>query len=423
MAFSRDPEGRARLGGVPLGSLLGRVPTPFYAYDLDGVVERARRLAEGFEGREHRIFYAVKANAAGPLLARLRDAGLGADVVSGGELRLCLRLGFAPERIIFSGVGKTDAEIDLALGAGEGGIGALQAESVEELARVEARARALGRPARVSLRLNPEVEAGAHAHIATGHDEAKFGIPWRDLGVAFDEVGRRPGLRLVGLTSHIGSQMTSTDAYARAAERLCEAARARPAVGAGLEFLDFGGGFGVDYGEGCAAEPADFVRAAVRALDRAGLGRLRPHCEPGRALVAPAGALVTSVIQVKRWRHPETAGWLFVDAGMHTLLRSALYGARHRIEPLDGPPPEAGGALFRLAGPVCESSDEFGAYRLPDPPPGALVVRDAGAYGYTMASLYNGHGLPAEVFLEGGALRSVRRAVDPEAWAEERASL
>lgn len=424
MAFSRDSEGRAWLGGLPLGSLLAQVPTPFYAYDLDGVAERARRLAEGFASRAHRIFYAVKANSAGPLLARLRDAGLGTDVVSGGELRLCLRLGFAPERIIFSGVGKTDAEIDLALGAGPEGICALQAESVEELARVEARARALGRPARVSLRLNPEVEAGAHAHIATGHDEAKFGIPWRDLGAALDEVGRRPGLRLVGLASHIGSQMTSTDAYERAAERLGEAARSRPGVAAALEFLDFGGGFGVDYGEGCGAEPADFVRAAMGALDRAGLGHLRAHCEPGRALVAPEGVLVTSVIQIKRWRHPETAGWLFVDAGMHTLLRSALYAARHRIEPLDRPPPEGPeGSIWRLAGPVCESSDEFGAYRLPEAPPAALVVRDAGAYGYTMASLYNGHGLPSEVFLEGGALRSVHRAIDPEAWAAERAAL
>ncbi len=423
MGFSRDAEGHARLGGVPLAALLGRAETPFYAYDLDGVAGRARALAAGFAGREHRVFYAVKANSAGPLLARLRDEGVGADVVSGGELRLCLRLGFLPERIIFSGVGKTDAELDLALGAGDAGIGALQAESVEELARIEARTRALGRPARVSLRLNPEVEAGAHAHIATGHDEAKFGIPWRDLGAALDEVRRRPGLRLVGLASHIGSQMTSTEAYARAADRLCEAGGAWLGGGGGLEFLDFGGGFGVDYGEGCAAEPADFARVALAALDRAGLGRLRAHCEPGRALVAPEGALVTRVVQVKRWRHPETAGWLFVDAGMHSLLRPALYGARHRIEPLERAPGDGPEAAFRVAGPVCESSDDFGAYRLPDPPPGALVVRDVGAYGYTMASLYNGHGLPSEVFVAGGEVRAARRALAPEAWADERASL
>ncbi|HEU4404237.1 MAG TPA: diaminopimelate decarboxylase [Polyangiaceae bacterium] len=423
MGFSRDPGGRALLGGVPLEPLLGRAPTPFYAYDLDGVAGRARRLAEGFGARDHRIFYAIKANSAGPLLARLRDEGLGVDVVSGGELRLCLRLGFLPERIIFSGVGKSDAELDLALGAGPEGIGALQAESVEELGRVEARARALGRTARVSLRLNPDVEAGAHAHIATGHDEAKFGIPFRDLDAALDEVARRPALRLGGLATHIGSQMTSIAPYERAAERLCEAARRWLDRGFGLDFLDFGGGYGVDYGGGCEAEPADFARAALGALDRAGLGRLRAHCEPGRALVAPEGALVTRVVQVKRWRHPETAGWLFTDAGMHTLLRPALYGARHRIEALGAPPGRGPEAAWRLAGPVCESSDEFGTYRLPDPPPEALVVRDAGAYGYTMASLYNGHGLPSEVFLEGGRVRSVRRALDAEAWAEERAKL
>jgi diaminopimelate decarboxylase len=424
MGFSRDPEGRALLGGRPLEPLLGRVRTPFYAYDLDGVAERARRLAEGFAGREHRIFYAVKANSAGPLLARLVGAGLGADVVSGGELRLCLRLGFAPDHIIFSGVGKSDDELDLALGAGPAGIGALQAESVEELERVEARARALGRPARVSLRVNPEVEAGAHAHIATGHDEAKFGIRWRDLGAALDEVARRPGLALVGLATHIGSQMTSTAAYERAATRLCDASRHWLAKGGALEFLDFGGGFGVDYGEGCEAEPADFARVALRCLDGAGLGHLRAHCEPGRALVAPEGVLVTSVVQSKRWRHPESAGWIFIDAGMHTLLRPALYGARHRIEPLDAPPPgPSEGAAWRVAGPICESTDDFGPHRLPDPPPAALVVRDVGAYGYTMANLYNGHGLPSEVFLEGGEVRAVRRALTAEAWAEERAGL
>lgn len=421
MGFSRDPAGRARLGGVPLETLLGRAPTPFYAYDLDGAAERARRLTEGFGGRAHRIFYAVKANSAGPLLARLRDAGLGADVVSGGELRLCLRLGFSPDRIIFSGVGKSDDELDLALGAGPEGICALQAESIEELARVEARAKALGRPARVSLRLNPDVEAGAHAHVATGHDEAKFGIPFRDLDTALDEIARRPSLRLAGLASHIGSQMTSTGPYERAADRLCQAARRWLDRGPGLDFIDFGGGYGVDYGEGCEAEPADFARAALASLDRAGLGHLRAHCEPGRALVASEGALVTRVVQQKRWRHPETAGWLFVDAGMHTLLRPALYGARHRIEPLDAPPGSGPEATWRIAGPVCESTDEFGTYRLPDPPPPALVVRDAGAYGYTMASLYNGHGLPSEIFLEGGEVTSVRRAQTAEAWADERA--
>ena len=414
----------AVLGGVALDEIFrsgrsGVARTPAYVYDLDAMVESARALRAGFGEAPHLVTYAVKANTAGPVVRALCEAGCGADVVSGGELAVALACGVPADEILFAGVGKLDGEIDRAIGAGERGIMAIQLESVEEVARVAARAAALGRKARVSIRINPSVDADTARGIATGHDEAKFGVARADLWAAFAAIDSEPLLSLVGLSSHIGSQLTQTAEYLAAAEILLEIAEARQASGASLSFIDFGGGFGVDYGAGCPVRPADFAEDVVRLLSGSTLAGTRAVVAPGRSLVAPHGVLCASVISPKR---SKTASgelfWLVIDAGMNDLVRPAMYGARHRIEPMDRPP-SAEGTPYRVVGPVCESSDDFGAHPFAEVP-ARVIVRDAGAYGFTMASQYNARALPTEVFLRGGKVVAVSEGESVDAWVERR---
>jgi diaminopimelate decarboxylase len=421
----RDASGRAMLGGARLAPLFedGLLPTPAYVYDLDGMRAAAAELVAGFGGHAHLVAYAVKANSAGPVVRALVAAGCGADVVSGGELEVALGAGLGPDRVVMSGVAKLDRELDRAIGCGERGILAVQVESREEVERVAARARAASRRARVSIRVNPGVEVDTHANIATGHDEAKFGVPLADVPTALEAIDRAPELDLVGFSCHVGSQLMAPDAWIAAGERVCAVARARESARAApLAFVDLGGGFGVDYGGQSPAPPASFAAAAVRLLDRRGLAGRTVLVEPGRALVAPHGVLVARVIQAKR-ASPTPGGaerrWLLVDAGMNDLIRPALYQARHRIEPLDRPA-SAGAPSYRVVGPVCESSDDFGAHPFDDPLPPFVVIREAGAYGFTMASEYNGRALPAEAFLEGGRLTLVSRPRDAAHWARAR---
>ncbi len=416
--LTRNAEGVLEIGGVSLAG----VPTPAYVYDVDAMVDEARRLVAGFGEAPHVCAFAVKANTAGPIVRALAEAGCGAEVVSGGELAVALACGVPAERVLYSGVGKTTAEIDRAIGAGDSGILALQMESVEEIARVDARAAAVGRRVRVSLRLNPNVVADTHAHVATGHDEAKFGIVREDLRAAYDALARAKHLRLVGLGCHIGSQLTRTEEFEAAAEVLLDVVKRREAEAGPLELVDFGGGFGIDYGAGCPASPADFARVAVSRLARAGLAGRTIVVEPGRCLVAAHAVLCASVVTEKR---AENGRWLVLDAGMNDLLRPALYAALHRIEAVDRPPPAASDpcAPHRVVGPVCESSDDFGEHRLGEPAPARVAIRDAGAYGYTMASEYNGRGLPREIFVRGGRIVAVHTPRDADGWAAERASI
>lgn len=417
--FGRDANGRATLDGAAVEDLLrdSGAGTPAYLYDLDGIAAEARALRDGYGDARHLVAYAVKASSAGRIVRTLAREGCGADVVSLAELEVALGSGIAPADVLFSGVAKQTFELDAALSAGPHGIGAIQAESVEELSRVADRARALGRKARVSIRVNPDVEADTHAHVATGHDEAKFGIAREDLGDAFSVVRSRPELSLVGVSSHIGSQLLTTEPYLRAARILLDVVRAAEEAAGALEYVDFGGGFGIDYGAGCGVRPADFARAAVRLVRDAGLERLRLVAEPGRSLVAAHGLLVASVVQTKSSRAGRR--WLMIDAGMNDLVRPALYQARHRIEPL-GLDAASRTTAYRVVGPICESSDDFGSYELPDPAPRAVVIRDAGAYGFTMASEYNGRPLPAEVFVEGGRVVATSRGGSREAWVRGR---
>jgi diaminopimelate decarboxylase len=407
-----------RLEAITLAAETG---TPTYVYDLDGMAAEARALRSAFDSARHLVAYAVKANSAGAVVRTLAAEGCGADVVSGGELRAALACGIAPELVVYSGVAKQDDELDLAIGVGASGIHAVQIESVEEVARVEARARAAGRRARVGIRVNPAVDLGdlTHAHIATGHDEAKFGVLREDVPLAVALVEASEWLELVGMTTHVGSKLPSVEPYVESAKALFGVVRELRGDGklGSLEYVNTGGGFAVDYGKGPVPRPSAFVRA-VRAEQRAyGLESLALHVEPGRALVAASGVLVARVVQAKVAR---AARWLMIDAGMNDLVRPALYQARHRIVPLAG---EVGADAcpWRVVGPVCESSDDFGEHVLPKTPTAAVAILDAGAYGYTMASQYNGRALPAEVFVRGGRVVGTTVRASPEKWAAERA--
>jgi diaminopimelate decarboxylase len=422
MSLLRDSSGALSLGGLPLSRVAEEYGTPAYVYDLDGIAERARSLDAAFEGRPHLVAYAVKANTAGAIVRTLAAEGCGADVVSGAELLVALACGVPPDRIVYSGVAKQDSELDRAVTCGDRGIGAVQIESVEEIARVEARARAAGRRARVALRLNPSVDlAGAtHAHIATGHDEAKFGVPLADAARAVELAESSPHLELVGMGVHAGSQFTELGPYLEAARVLFERVRSLRDGGRcrALTYVDTGGGFGIDYGDGLRVFPADFVRAARIEQEKWKLGDLALTVEPGRSLVASSGVLLARVIQAKI---ASVARWLMIDAGMNDLIRPALYQARHRIVALDGDAGEGEAAAWRVVGPVCESSDDFGEHLLPAKPPAAVAILDAGAYGYTMASQYNGRQLPVEVFLRGGCVVGATARASLDAWAAERA--
>jgi len=434
MSIVRGEQGRLELGGIELAAVVRDtgVGTPAYVYDLTGIVAEAEALHRAFGGASHLVAYAVKANSAGPVIRALRRAGCGADVVSGAELALALECGVASDAILFSGVAKLDRELDAAIAAGPEGIGAIQIESVEEIVRVSARARAASRRARVSLRVNPAASLEAlatHAHIATGHDDAKFGIAKADFSHALALVAASPDLELTGLSTHVGSQFTSTQAYIAAARTLFHlVAEVRPTYGSALRFVDTGGGFGVDYGTGCRVSPSDFVSEALAVQRSFGLDDLALYVEPGRALVAAHGVLVASVVQEKSTPHGAASGarrrWLMIDAGMNDLLRPALYQARHRIEAIDPVSgPMATSASWQVVGPVCESADDFGVHELPAAAPRLVAIRDAGAYGYTMASRYNGRALAAEVFVEAGRVVASRARALDAAWVRDRADL
>ena len=399
-AFARDGA-RLLCDGVSLEALADRFGTPLYVYS-------ARELREAFLGYDrafaavpHRICYAVKANGCGPVLRLFAGLGAGADIVSGGELKAALRGGFPPERIVFSGVGKSEAELREGLAAG---IGEFNAESEDEIARLSAIATALGRRACITLRVNPDIDPRSHPYISTGLRENKFGVA---IGHA-PEILRRaralPGIEVVGVQSHIGSQITDVRPLGAAARALAELSRRLIAEGFALESIDFGGGLGIDYEAGSATpDPAALAAEVLPALDGLPLMLL---LEPGRSLVARAGVLLTRVLYIKE---NGAKRFVIVDAGMNDLMRPSLYQAFHRIEPVVSRGLET--TKVDVVGPVCETGDFFARDReLECVEAGALLaVRDAGAYGAVMASNYNMRMRPAEVMVDGGEARLVRR--------------
>jgi diaminopimelate decarboxylase len=399
--FHQAPAGLAS-DGVPIPAIAAAVGTPFYVYASAVVRARAAALSAAFAGVPHAVHYALKANSTLAIVRLIRSLGAGADANSGGEIEVALRAGFIPQQIVFTGVGKTGDELERAVSLG---LKAINAESAGELERIDAIARAQGTRARVALRVNPDIDAGTHAHISTGLRHNKFVVPIDEAGPLCRSVAARPGLELIGVHAHIGSQIRHTGPLASAAAAIAALARDLRDAGLPIEHIDVGGGLGIAYDGGEEPDVAEYGAAIVAATREAGCTLL---LEPGRWLMAPAGALVASVIDVK----PAPGGRRFVvlDAGMTELIRPALYDAFHRIV-LVAPRAGAPEILCDVVGPVCESSDTFGRDRaLADPQVGDLVaILDAGAYGSVMASNYNRRPLPAEVLTDAGTWRVVRR--------------
>jgi diaminopimelate decarboxylase len=393
-------DGQLQCESVPLASLAERYGTPLYVYSASTVRDNYRRLAAAFAPLQPLICYAVKANFNLAILRLLRAEGAGFDIVSGGELHRALRAGANPAQIVFAGVGKTEAELQQALDAG---VGWFNVESADELARLNALAARRGWAADVALRLNPDVEPDTHRHIRTGGAGSKFGLPVEQALRLASQASSYSALRIRGVHIHIGSQVPDPQPMLRALEAALGFIEQVP----GIDSLDLGGGFPVAYGESDEFPSLEaFARPLVeRLLPLA--GRLSIHLEPGRSLVAQAGALAASVQAVKDVAGQRT---LVVDAGMHTLLRPALYGAYHRVVPLELPG-EGNAVSSDVVGPICESADVLARGRLlPALRAGQkLAFLQAGAYGFSMASQYNSHPRPAEVLVDGAEARLVRR--------------
>ena len=385
--------GVLRCEDVDLEAVAHAAGTPTFVYSAGSIRSQYQALERALSGTPHRVHYSVKANSNIALLALLHDLGAGVDIVSGGELFRALHAGFAGADIVFSGVGKTDAELAQALDAG---VKLINVESEGELRRLSEVARTRGRVAPVALRVNPEVTVDTpHRYTRTGGRGDKFGIPY---DTAMD-VGRLaltlPGIALVGVDMHIGSQIQQLDPYRNGVERLLDlTARLRAAGAAALRYLDVGGGLAVTYDDEAAASVTGFADVVINAARGAGMELI---VEPGRYLVGNAGALLTRVIDRK---HSGGKGYVIVDAGMNDLLRPSHYNAYHRVESVQ---PVEGREVVDVVGPVCESGDFLALDREMDVVrPGELVaVRSAGAYGYSMASNYNSRPRAAEVLVDG----------------------
>lgn len=396
-----EREGVLHCEGCSLEAIAGSIPTPFYVYSARSIVERYRAVDLAFSPVPHLISVAIKANSQPALLRLLREEGAGAEVVSGAELALALRVGFPPERVVFSGVGKNEAELRRAI---ESEILIVNAESAGEIEWLERLAAARGLRVRVGVRINPGIEPRTHPHMSTGQEKAKFGV---DLEMARSLFARRaefPHLALCGLHAHIGSQLTSLEPISESARVLGKLSAELRGSGVNLTELDIGGGLGISYGDEPELEFEAYAEAVLPWLLRTGA---RVILELGRSLLARSGALVVRILYVK-----EVHGRRFVvvDSGMNDLLRPALYGAYHRIAPVTARPGKA--EPFDVAGAVCESSDFFGRDRLlVDPQPGDLLaILDAGAYGFSMGSHYNLRPRPAELVVEGADFKVVRPA-------------
>ena len=387
--------------GVPLTAIAAAEGTPLYVYSAAMLRERYQAIDGAFQGYPHALHYALKANSTLAIARLLRDLGSSVDANSVWEIEVARKAGFEPSQIVFTGVGKTPDELEAAVALG---VKAVNVESAGELTRLEAIGARLGRAVRVAIRVNPDIDARSHPHISTGLKINKFGVPLDDARALLQTLKARPSLQLVAIHVHVGSQITSLDPLRRAAALAASVSQELLQQGFVLEYVDVGGGLGVSYDGTEVPSAADYVGALVDAVRHTGLPIV---VEPGRSIAAPAGALVARVIDVK----PRTAesDFIIIDAGMTELLRPAMYGAFHRIEPVSGP--ASGTHHYEIVGPVCESSDVVGRDRmLPELKTGDVVaIRDAGAYGSAMASNYNRRPLPAEVLVDAGAWRVIRR--------------
>lgn len=392
---------------VSIASLARKHGTPLYVYSGSTIAQRFRIFDAAFGENPHTVCYSVKANSNLSILTMLADLGAGFDVVSGGELERVLRVSKkASARVVFSGVGKTVPEIDLAL---RSGILMFNVESESELHAIAERAKHLKKHAGISFRVNPDVSADTHPYISTGLQQHKFGIPLNSARKLYREAAANKYLNVIGISSHIGSQINDVSPFGAAAARLADLVRTLKKGGIHIRYIDAGGGLGIPYTEPSnlrkfEAHAGDYARAITAPL--AGL-ELHLILEPGRAIVGSTGALITRVVYRKS---NNSKHFLVVDAAMNDLIRPSLYGAHHDIVPIDKPG-RAKYATFDVTGPICETGDFFARNReMPPVKEGELIaILDAGAYGMSIASNYNTRPRAAEVLVTGRKAKLIRR--------------
>lgn len=398
--FSRQ-QGTLTCDGVPLAAIAAAEGTPLYVYSASIITDRYRAVDEAFGSYPHSLHYALKANSTLAIARLLRSLGAGADANSGGEIDVALRAGFIPDQIVFTGVGKTAAELDQAIDLG---VLSINAESEGEVERIEQIAGSRGVRTRIALRLNPDIDAQSHPHISTGLKSNKFGMPVDAARALCRRFAHSNGVEIAGLHIHVGSQITNLEPLRRAAEAVVALALELREAGVAIEHIDLGGGLGVSYDGSRVPTTREYADALLPVVKNSGLHLV---LEPGRNIIAPAGVLLSRVVDVK----PQPGGkhFVIVDAGMTELMRPMLYGAYHAIEPVADP---AGTEmLVDVVGPLCETSDTLGKDRmLRAPAVGDLMaVRDTGAYAAVMASNYNRRPMAAEVLVANGEWRVIRR--------------
>jgi len=395
-------DGALHVEGMSIESLARTHGTPLFVYSKQWMLDALAAYQRGFAGRDALICYAMKANSSLGLLKLFVDAGCGLDLVSGGELARALAVGCDPAKIIFSGVGKTKAEMRQALDAG---IACFNVESEDELDVLDAVALSAGLRAPVSLRINPNVDPKTHPYISTGLKGNKFGIAHDRALHAYQHAAALPGLRVVGIDCHIGSQITEASPYLDAMERVLDLVAAVDAAGIRLHHIDFGGGLGIDYNNDTPPAADALWKQLLARVDARGFGDRKLVIEPGRSLVGNAGVCVTEVLYTKPG---EDKNFCIIDAAMNDLPRPAMYQAFHAIEPAI----QRGGAAttYDVVGPICESGDWIGRDRELDVRPGDLLaVLSAGAYCMSMSSNYNSRGRAAEVLVSGTQATLIRR--------------
>ncbi len=391
-------EGVLHYEGVSLERIAATWGTPCYVYSRAALTEAYQAYERALAGHPHLICYAVKANSNLAVLNLLVRLGAGFDIVSGGELARVLAAGGNPDKVVFSGVGKTEVEMRAAL---EAGILCFNVESESELVHLNRVAGGAGRSARISLRINPDVDARTHPYIATGLKESKFGIPYDQAYALYQEAAGMAHLRVTGIDCHIGSQLLDTGPFAQALERILTLADRLADAGIRLQHIDMGGGLGVRYGEETPPALSDYTQVLLRQL----AGRAEHLIiEPGRSLVANAGVLLTRVLYLK---HGQSRDFAVVDAAMNDLMRPSLYDAWHDVQPVRA---RSGAARrYQIVGPVCESGDFLARDRdLALAEGDLLVIGSAGAYGMSMSSNYNTRPRAAEIMVDGADAHLVR---------------
>ena len=388
--------------GMPLSALAHEHGTPLFVYSKAAMLAALAAYQRGFAGRQAQICYAMKANSSLAILQVFADAGCGFDIVSGGELARVLAAGGDPAKVIFSGVGKTRAEMKQAL---QVGIGCFNVESEAELDVLSDVAVGLGKLAPVSLRVNPNVDPKTHPYISTGLKGNKFGIAHEDALRAYRHAASLPGLKVVGIDCHIGSQITDSTPYLDAMDRVLDLVADIEAAGIPIHHIDFGGGLGINY-NGDTPPEADALWAQLLAkLDARGYGQRQLMIEPGRSLVGNAGVCLTEVLYLKPG---EQKNFCIVDAAMNDLPRPAMYQAFHQIVPVQAR--SGDGVVYDVVGPVCESGDWIGRDRQLRVAAGdVLAVLSAGAYCMSMASNYNTRGRAAEILVDGTKAHLIRQ--------------